>query len=934
MILLHEAPESTYYGTPTAIVNAGADSDVSTQGVAAGAESTYYGAPTASINYHISTSGDVTTQTSATSTTSATISQTSVASTRSRKSNAGPIAGAVVGGIIVLGLTGGLVRLLVRGAQVRSLIAYYLPGQIGEAYNCPTAVAPTSLIFLRPPPHMEFVQGFPGIPSNSERPLASVQGVVELRLGTSPVKAQWVKIELRKLETLPEGGQANTYIDLVGDSPITLWRAKNEWDEIRSQDLSFQIQLPESIPPSLALESSVGIRYELVASMLTKKKGILRWEAMRTVTASSEIVIVKHELHSAWPMYARPESRGTMLDGHMLTANRTHSAYGPGDRIAVQTLVKNDTQQVDQVRYYEFALRERVMYKPGGTQNETRKMMTHSQTSSRAIVEQRIPITMISPIHPGMEAKAELSLQVPFNQTTTTVSFAHRIEVQFVIRVGAVLTTGLQLFLDLPISISNWTRAQSIDFVNRIGPAGTLSTPGGVPGSAPSGFEQHPIATPAQGNPQLQMGFWPLNDAANDDDANHDAANHFNSRPVRTKGPPNRTAPSPSRNLFGDWAAPIFSGRFVDGWAVEAAERLSVTETMSSPQQPHSVYGNGFSAIPGGSIHPSNSMASGAVSSGFARQLLSVHSNPTLDAKNSRIWASENPTRSDPKAPSQEILTGNVLDQSALASHPSAAEEKQRLSYKPTMELANHTQFDVHRNEAPPVPYESLYPSEPSEPSAPAIDSMHSPNVTQSQSPEQGQDVEVYNLSSASSIPPSHEGRFATAEEEKELLGQIYEAQEVSAWPPGGTTVNGAPLDSPSYRPLDGSCTPAAQPRRTLPSLLATADPQSITATQGKPMLKESHTTEDVAQSGSGPRPLTLSPRNPLSLPSCPPSSVDMHQSPQQPNFSPKDGEMPLTPSSSSVAKSSTAGENNDQPGAKCAAEEVGEESANGSPSS
>ncbi|KAG9035208.1 hypothetical protein FS837_001996 [Tulasnella sp. UAMH 9824] len=133
-------------------------------------------------------------------------------------------------------------------------------------------MTPTSLIFLRPPPHVDFVQGFPGIPSNSERPLASVQGVVELRLGTSPVKAQWVKIELRKLETLPDGGQANTYIDLVGDSPITLWQAKNEWDEIRSQDLSFQIQLPESIPPSLALGSSVGIRYELVASMLTKKK--------------------------------------------------------------------------------------------------------------------------------------------------------------------------------------------------------------------------------------------------------------------------------------------------------------------------------------------------------------------------------------------------------------------------------------------------------------------------------------------------------------------------------------------------------------------------------------------------------------------------------------------------------------------------------------
>ncbi|KAG9035210.1 hypothetical protein FS837_001998 [Tulasnella sp. UAMH 9824] len=75
MILLHEAPESTYYRTPTA-----------------------------SINYHSSTAGDVVTKTSATSTTSATVSQTSAASTWSSKSNAGPIAGSVVGGITVLGL--------------------------------------------------------------------------------------------------------------------------------------------------------------------------------------------------------------------------------------------------------------------------------------------------------------------------------------------------------------------------------------------------------------------------------------------------------------------------------------------------------------------------------------------------------------------------------------------------------------------------------------------------------------------------------------------------------------------------------------------------------------------------------------------------------------------------------------------------------------
>ncbi|KAG9016627.1 hypothetical protein FRB90_002742 [Tulasnella sp. 427] len=446
---------------------------------------------------------------------------------------------------------------------------------------------------------------FPGIPSHlPERPPASVRGVVELRPSGNSVKAKWVKIELRKIETLPGGGQSNTYADLVGESPVILWQAKNEWDEIRSQDLSFQIRVPESIPPSLALERSAGIKYELVASMQTKgKKGLLRRESTVEVNASCPIVIDKHELHSAWPMYARPESRSKTLDGYTLTVNRTHQAYGPGDRIAVQTLVKNDTPQVNQVRYYEFSLREHAMYKPAGIQNGTRKMMTQPQTRTRAIVEQRIPITMASPLHPGMQAKAELSLQVPFNQTTTTVSFAHRIEVQFVIHVRAVLATGLQLYLDLPITMSNWTRSQSIDVVRRIGPAGTFSNPGGAPGpvtTPPAGYEQHPMANPAQSPPgQPQMG-WPPNGATD--------PNHFNSRPPGAS-PPNVMGPSPQSD-------------FVGGWAAQSPPMTAppMAQTMSGLQQqpPHQDFPNEFGAIPAGSAQ--RPMTFAGVPNGFTPQ--------------------------------------------------------------------------------------------------------------------------------------------------------------------------------------------------------------------------------------------------------------------------------------------------------------------------
>lgn len=44
------------------------------------------------------------------------------------------------------------------------------------------------------------------------------------------VKAKWVRIELRKVETLPGGGAGNTYYDYVGPSPVNLWSAADDHD--------------------------------------------------------------------------------------------------------------------------------------------------------------------------------------------------------------------------------------------------------------------------------------------------------------------------------------------------------------------------------------------------------------------------------------------------------------------------------------------------------------------------------------------------------------------------------------------------------------------------------------------------------------------------------------------------------------------------------
>lgn len=58
--------------------------------------------------------------------------------------------------------------------------------------------------------------------------LTNLFQAVEVRVGPQGVKAEWVRIELRKVETLPGGGQTNIFYDFVGPSPVNLWTASEE----------------------------------------------------------------------------------------------------------------------------------------------------------------------------------------------------------------------------------------------------------------------------------------------------------------------------------------------------------------------------------------------------------------------------------------------------------------------------------------------------------------------------------------------------------------------------------------------------------------------------------------------------------------------------------------------------------------------------------
>lgn len=99
--------------------------------------------------------------------------------------------------------------------------------------------------------HSKIFTGYPGIPANPERPEASIQGVsskelkviavliifpqsLEVRLGTQPVTAKWVRLEFRKVETIPSGKTTEEFVDHIGPGPITIWEPKTEQDLLAS----------------------------------------------------------------------------------------------------------------------------------------------------------------------------------------------------------------------------------------------------------------------------------------------------------------------------------------------------------------------------------------------------------------------------------------------------------------------------------------------------------------------------------------------------------------------------------------------------------------------------------------------------------------------------------------------------------------------------
>ncbi|KAG9016629.1 hypothetical protein FRB90_002744 [Tulasnella sp. 427] len=334
---------------------------------------------------------------------------------------------------------------------------------------------------------------------------------VELRSRKGFIKAQWVKLELQKVETLFGGtNQSDVYTEIVGSTshmvagsgrmgrdhkgqsavksccPAVSPTVKQSTGDGLQKDLPFRLPLPESLPPSFKFKDRAEVEYRISVTLLIRaRSGFFRREVASEVTSFIMLAVEKHELHPAWPLFVLPERKTQTLDGYTLTIDRDRRAYGPSDHIAVRAVVRSDTLQVNQAAHYELSLQAHVVYKANGSQKEANSSSVPLEDAKIVITRTKIRLRDVaSSLSFDPQATEEITMKIPSWYKPLTISSLKDFEIRFVVQARATLASGKQLCLDLPTIMSNRTRSN--DIVRRIGSAGALSAPEVVQSSGPN----------------------------------------------------------------------------------------------------------------------------------------------------------------------------------------------------------------------------------------------------------------------------------------------------------------------------------------------------------------------------------------------------------------------------------------------------------------
>jgi hypothetical protein len=338
---------------------------------------------------------------------------------------------------------------------------------------------------VRPLPHLDFVLGYPGIAASSQasRNAAHISGSIEVRLGSKGLRATWLRVELRKLESAPGG---ENWGELIGKGPIDIWTAKGgsgeretdangQWELLKTADFPFKILIPEGLPPTCRLDKQCGVSYEVVASLCIKTaKGMFRKEDTTSIVQSMHpINIEKHELHSTWPVYNQSDVHAGENGLLRAKVHRTGTCFAPGDRVKVKIIVYSNRVEPAKLKSVAFSIKETVTFhglKSSGKVPLTSNTPGSGQRASQTVetVSQKAK-QVGKKLYKGDSLNYDLECVIPKTHSLLSISTAKHIEVSYTMRVYVDINKAPIVIDHIPMLMTTFPRAESVNLIRKIG---------------------------------------------------------------------------------------------------------------------------------------------------------------------------------------------------------------------------------------------------------------------------------------------------------------------------------------------------------------------------------------------------------------------------------------------------------------------------------
>jgi hypothetical protein len=219
---------------------------------------------------------------------------------------------------------------------------------------------------------------------------------------------------------------------------------------LEQADFKFWLPLPENIPPTVEFAKNTGVRYELVAALCYRQKGgVFKKESAPILKISEPLRILKHELHSAWPLYSVPDTRSVPgANGDVkMTVSRPSSAFGPTDRILLTGSLKSTRAKTFKFKGFECILHETLTTiptppNPASIKNKKTKPPAQPVTKSKVICSQKFPVDENMPN--GAEKSSRMDMAIPADKLLVTVRNARLFNLTYELEVRAVCDSGIQ----------------------------------------------------------------------------------------------------------------------------------------------------------------------------------------------------------------------------------------------------------------------------------------------------------------------------------------------------------------------------------------------------------------------------------------------------------------------------------------------------------